>query len=90
MVQLEEKKQWAEISLGDNGIGIDLKDTRKLFDAFVSDRSKTDVAPGSGLGLSITKKIITAHKGQITLSPMPKIGWKTEFVISIPCSGQEE
>lgn len=90
LVQLEEKPQGAEISLGDNGIGIDLKDTRKLFDAFVSDRSKTDVAPGSGLGLSITKKIITAHKGQITLSPMPKIGWKTEFVICIPYSLQEK
>ena len=86
LVQIEEKGQWGEISLGDNGIGIELKDTQKLFEAFGSKVSKMDVAQGSGLGLSITKKIITAHKGKIRLNQTPKIGWKTEFIIQIPCS----
>ena len=61
------KKQNAEhiiLSIADTGCGIDEKDTENLFKAFHS--SKPD---GMGLGMSICKRIVEAHNGNISIMP---------------------
>lgn len=56
-----------EIDIKDEGIGIDQQDLPYLFDRFYrADKSRTKSGTqGFGLGLSIAKKIIDKHQGQI-------------------------
>lgn len=65
------------ISISDNGIGISKENAEKIFDRY------STTAEGSGLGLSIVKEIIKAHKGDIFAESQPDIGSK--FYISLPC-----
>ena len=55
-----------EISITDNGIGIDAQVLPKIFDAFEQgSRSITDEFSGLGLGLAITRGLVDAHSGKI-------------------------
>lgn len=69
------------ISFSDNGTGIDREDLPNIFERFYKADTARN-ATGSGLGLSIVKEIIEAHKGHITVSSEKNI--KTEFIIEIP------
>jgi len=69
-------KKGIEIGIVDKGIGIETKDLPHIFDRFYrSDvaRSKSDVG-GYGLGLSIAKKIIDNHKGEIHIESGVNLG----------------
>lgn len=69
-------------SVKDNGIGIEAKDISHIFDRFYRAdraRSKTDVG-GYGLGLSIAKKIVDQHHGEIKVNSAPDKG--TTFTAS--------
>lgn len=64
----------------DNGIGIDSQHLKYIFDPFFSTKDT-----GTGLGLSLSKKIIELHGGTLTVSSTPHIG--TVFTIKIPICG---
>jgi signal transduction histidine kinase len=67
----------------DNGIGMTEEDTDLLFEDFVRIKNeKTKNITGSGLGLSITKKIIDLYKGEIFVESEPGKGSK--FTIQLP------
>lgn len=69
------------IYVKDNGIGIDEKYHRKIFEIF--SRLHTDGEyQGTGIGLSIVKKIIDQHNGKISLESVKDQG--TTFYIEIP------
>lgn len=72
------------INIEDNGIGIDLKHQPHIFELFYkTDHSRSEPSKtGSGLGLNISKQIIEAHGGKITLKSEPNK--KTVFSIYIP------
>ena len=54
------------IEIEDNGIGIAQRDLANIFDRFYrTDRSRTSRVGGSGIGLSIVKKIVEDHGGYI-------------------------
>jgi two-component system, NtrC family, sensor histidine kinase AtoS len=55
-----------EIIVSDDGPGIPDEIRDRIFDPFVTNRSK-----GTGLGLAITKRIVTAHQGTITVNSFP-------------------
>lgn len=66
----------------DNGKGMSPRITRKMFDRFYqADSRLSRSAEGCGLGLSIVKFIVDAHKGNIEVKSKPDKG--TEFTISI-------
>jgi signal transduction histidine kinase len=62
-------------SVEDNGIGMNRRQVRKIFDRFYqADTSLSRRAEGTGLGLSIVKFIVDAHKGTISVDSVPGKG----------------
>lgn len=76
----KENNYW-EISIQDNGIGFDEKYADRIFKPFqrLHGRSKYE---GSGLGLTICKKIVERHNG--TISALSKPGVGTTFILTLP------
>lgn len=70
-----------QISIKDNGVGMDEVTQKRLFEPFYTTK---DVGEGTGLGLSISYGIIEQHKGKIEVFSSPDEG--TEFLIYLPIS----
>lgn len=83
-VSLHARGTVAVLTVKDNGSGIAAGHLPHVFDRFYrSDSSRTRKYGGSGLGLSITKSIVEAHQGEITVASTP--GEFTIFQVSLPC-----
>jgi signal transduction histidine kinase len=82
-VSLGKKDEYITISVSDHGIGISRDEREKIFEKFyrVSTGLVHDVK-GSGLGLSIVKHIVDAHRGLVTLNSKPGLG--STFTIYLP------
>lgn len=77
-----EDELWIEVS--DEGIGIPPEDQVHIFEDFFRARNVRDVG-GSGLGLSIARKIVDAHQGRIWLeSPYEEGKSGTKFTFVLP------
>ena len=73
------------IIVEDNGFGMSKEDSDRLFEDFVRIKNEmTKNITGSGLGLSITKKIINMYNGEIHVESEPGKG--TKFTIELPHS----
>jgi two-component system sensor histidine kinase/response regulator len=71
------------IVFSDSGIGITKADSENLFTEFVRIKNeKTRNISGSGLGLSIVKKVIELYHGTIKVESTPDIG--TKFIVRLP------
>ena len=63
------------ISIQDFGIGIPVNEQEKIFEKFYrTDKSRNKDSGGTGLGMSIVKKIIDIHKGSIKLESVENVG----------------
>ncbi len=63
---LYKKGKQVILEMEDDGPGISQEETRRIFDAFYrGDEARMDPGSGSGLGLSIVKRIIEDHGGRI-------------------------
>jgi signal transduction histidine kinase len=70
-------------SVADNGIGMTRRQIKRIFDKFYqADNSLARRAEGCGLGLSIVKYILDAHKAEITVESSPGKG--SVFTVRIP------
>jgi hypothetical protein len=72
------------IRLTDNGIGFDQEQAERIFDTF-SRLNPKDKYEGTGLGLSLCKKIVARHGGDI--EAIGKQGAGSEFHIRLPLKG---
>jgi hypothetical protein len=68
-----------EVSISDNGIGMDEQTMKKIFEPFFTTK---DVGEGTGLGMSIAYNTIKKHNGQILVNS--EIDKGTEFILKIP------
>jgi len=70
-----------EIVVSDNGIGLEEDKVNEIFAPFKRFHSSKDYK-GTGLGMSIVKKLIEKHNGSISVKS--KLGSGTTFTISLP------
>ena len=66
---------FVQVEIEDNGKGIAVKDLPHIFDRFYrTDTSRNSLQGGSGIGLSIVKKIIEDHGGKVWASSKESTG----------------
>jgi signal transduction histidine kinase len=71
--------------ISDTGTGISEEDQARIFERFYkADKSRTNSVGGSGLGLSIVKKIVEMHKGRIEVESKVNVG--TTFIVFLPAN----
>ena len=74
---------WVEVSVSDTGEGISAKDLPYIFERFYRvDKSRARATGGSGLGLTIAKRLVEAHGGKITVQS--KLGKGSRFSFTLP------
>ncbi|HBF87484.1 MAG TPA: hypothetical protein DDX39_02490 [Bacteroidales bacterium] len=82
-ISIISDKSIVKISVEDTGIGLNDEEKEKLFQDFVRIKNaKTKNITGSGLGLSITKKMIELNGGTIAVESTPDVG--STFTVTIP------
>lgn len=81
-MNLKDVGDFIQVELGDNGKGIASKDLPYIFDRFFrADTSRNSSKRGSGIGLSIVKKIVEEHGGNIWGTSEEGEGTTMYFVI---------
>jgi len=81
-VNAREQGEQIEISITDTGVGIAKEELPNLFNDFYRGKSGQTIEGSHGLGLTISRKIIEAHNG--TMSVESELGKGTTFVIRVP------
>lgn len=84
IIQLRVKDvgDFIQVEIEDNGKGISAKDIPYIFDRFYrTDVSRNSSKGGSGIGLSIVKKIMEDHGGKVWATSKPGIGTIMYFVL---------
>jgi|SRR6478735_38804 len=82
-VRLEDDLDHVELTVTDTGIGISAVDREQLFTPFFrTDDAARRAAAGAGLGLSITRDIVTGHGGTIEVESEPGCG--SVFRVRLP------
>lgn len=81
LFELSVADSTVEISVSDTGIGIELEKVPHLFDRFYQ-IEKSELQPGTGIGLSIAKELAELHEGTITVESQKERG--STFAIILP------
>ena len=82
-LSLERSADEVRIEVSDTGIGISESDIPHIFERFYrTDKSRTRASGGLGIGLAITKAVVEAHGGTITVESEEGSG--SRFTISLP------
>jgi light-regulated signal transduction histidine kinase (bacteriophytochrome) len=86
-ISVEESKEEWQISITDNGIGIDPKASQRIFVMFQRLHTDDEI-PGTGIGLAICKRIVDRHGGKIWVESEPRMGATFYFTIPKKAVGQ--
>jgi len=83
LVTVKDKDEFVEISVTDNGIGIEYKHLNMIFDRFKQvDKSLSRNTEGTGIGLSLVKSIVELHGGSISVES--EFGKGSTFTFILP------
>ena len=85
-VTAEVQDDDVRIAVADHGVGIAPDDLPHVFDAFYTQPGVAGER-GSGLGLAVSRRIVEAHGGAITVQSTP--GQGSTFVITLPALGDD-
>ena len=81
-IRILDVGDFVQVEIEDNGKGIGQKELPYIFDRFYrTDSSRNSATGGSGIGLSIVKKIIEDHGGKIWATSKQGIGTEIHFVL---------
>jgi PAS domain S-box-containing protein len=81
--QILENKTYAAFMIKDNGIGFEQDNAEKIFNTFLRLNAREDYE-GTGLGLSLCRKIVSRHHGYLSARGEPGAG--AEFTVLLPVS----
>ena len=82
-VSAGQQGDWVEVAVTDTGEGILADDLTNVFERFYRvDKSRTRTTGGSGLGLTIAKRLVEAHGGKIEVQS--ELGEGSRFAFTIP------
>jgi len=82
-VAARQQDNYLEVVVADTGEGIPAEDLPNIFERFYRvDKSRTRATGGSGLGLTIAKRLVEAHGG--TIEVQTEVGKGSRFVFTIP------
>ena len=83
MVKIAEETSQIRAEVSDSGMGIAAEDTSKIFEEFYRAKNAKRIAEtGTGLGLSMVKRIVETYGGQIRVRS--RVGRGTTFVLNLP------
>ncbi len=81
-IRIKDVGDFVQVEIEDNGKGIEAKELPNIFDRFYrTDASRNSSKGGSGIGLSIVKKIIEEHGGKIWATSRENTGTTMYFVL---------
>ena len=81
-IRIKDVGDFIQVEIEDNGKGIAAKDLANIFDRFYrTDVSRNSSKGGSGIGLSIVKKIMEDHGGKVWAASKEGIGTIMYFVL---------
>ncbi len=88
-IDARSEQQWCFVSVSDSGPGIDKKNLKTIFDKFktLHSNTKDTAAKGTGLGLTICRRIINAHGGKIWADSELEKGSTLIFKIPVKQTG---
>lgn len=74
---------YVKVTVKDDGIGMSEEERARVFDEFFrAKNSHTANIPGTGLGLSLVKRLVDLHQGTVFVQSTPEVG--SEFTVSLP------
>jgi signal transduction histidine kinase len=83
-VSVERDGKQGRLNVEDTGIGISPEDLPNVFNPFYKTDKAARMSDGTGLGLTIVKKIVERHNGSIDVESEPGKG--THFTVSLPAA----
>jgi len=84
VVQTARRGRYAEIIVGDDGIGIPRRERRKVFEMFYrAEQYLTQPVAGTGLGLALVRSVVAGHRGRVRVES-GEGGRGTMFRLRIP------
>ena len=87
----DQRIEELRIAIRDNGIGISKVDQGKIFDRFYRGEDGREMGiKGSGIGLTICKRIVEAHGGRIEVESEVGVGSTISFYLPVKQSGNDE
>ncbi|MCF3639599.1 PAS-domain containing protein [Rhizobium sp. TRM95111] len=81
-----QERDWAYVSVRDEGIGIDQDDLPRMFQRYFRARTSTGIA-GTGIGLNFVKQIVEMHGGAIEVTSSR--GQGTTFTVALPIAATQ-
>jgi two-component system sensor histidine kinase ResE len=78
---IDEADETYRVSIADEGIGISEEDISHIFERFFSKSSAYGLS-GTGIGLTLSKEIVEAHKGQLSVESAEGEG--STFTFTLP------
>ena len=88
VVRFDKVASLAEVQISDTGIGIPYEDQENIFETrFRSSNAINNNIEGTGIGLSIVKRIVTKVGGTIHINSQLNRG--TTFTVQLPCFQSE-
>lgn len=82
-VILGEEDNHLIVEVQDTGCGIPEDKHQSIFDRFYQ---VDDLMPGSGIGLSMVKNLVTTHQG--TIQVKSRLGEGSRFIVTVPCTSE--
>ncbi|MBM4033600.1 MAG: response regulator [Planctomycetes bacterium] len=88
-VSVEPNGMYAKVAVRDDGVGMAPEEKERAFDEFYRAKNQqTAQVPGTGLGLTIVKRLVEIHQGRVTVDTARGKG--STFTVRLPVVKQDE